>query len=80
MADPEPVPETPPIPKAEPAPATPDPAGELKELRAELAALRKVVAEMPEEFAKIIQQQKAPPPPTPRKPLPGFKPGVFKGR
>lgn len=79
MAEGEPAPAVEPNPKLEPAPPAADQAGDLKQLRAELEALRKVVSEMPEEFAKLIPKVGLLPPPT-RRPLPGFKPGVFKGR
>lgn len=83
--DPAPTPvEAQPAPKAEPAPAAPDQAGELKQLRKEVEHLRERVSKIPEELVELLNQQraKAKEAPEERKPrkLPGFKPGVFKAR
>lgn len=86
MPDPEPAAQpAAPAPNPEPAPAPqPDQAGELKLLRREVETLRERVAKIPEELVELLNQQraKAKEQPEDRKPrkLPGFKPGVFKGR
>lgn len=74
--DPAPTPEAPPAPKAEPAPAAPDQAGELKRLRQEISELK---ADLWSKVQAELDRRMAPPARKPRK-LPGFKPGVFKGR